>query len=312
MQSLNTLVQQGKVLYLGISDAPAWVVSKANEYARNHGLRSFSVYQGRWSAATRDFERDIIPMCRDEGMGLCPWGALGGGKFKTAEQQKAQEARTGELTEADVAVSAVLERIAHREDAVLSSIALAYVLHKAPYVFPIVGVRDMVHIQGCIDALSIELTEEDIQEIEAAIPFDLGFPHSMLWGQSVPKAPQQMWFTSLSGEFDNVEPPKVCCLRSLYQICADNLMAGHQTSIQEGLEFPGYAIWLEMGHTLIIKYCTDFTMELFGRSLQCPIEVACCLTPGSWQQKPATPCSFRRNRSYQFYSIKSHLLFSCS
>ncbi|CEJ88025.1 hypothetical protein VHEMI04586 [[Torrubiella] hemipterigena] len=208
MQSLNTLVQQGKVLYLGISDAPAWVVSKANEYARNHGLRPFSVYQGRWSAATRDFERDIIPMCRDEGMGLCPWGALGGGKFKTEEQQRAQEARTGELTEADVAVSAVLERIARRENAVLSSIALAYVLHKAPYVFPIVGVRDMVHIQGCIDALSIELTEEDVQEIEAAIPFDLGFPHSMLWGQSVPKAPQQMWFTSLSGEFDNVEPPK--------------------------------------------------------------------------------------------------------
>jgi aryl-alcohol dehydrogenase-like predicted oxidoreductase len=67
MQSLNYLVQQGKVLYLGISDTPAWVVSKANQYARDHGLRQFSVYQGRWSAADRDFERDIIPMVRDEG-----------------------------------------------------------------------------------------------------------------------------------------------------------------------------------------------------------------------------------------------------
>ena len=68
MQSLNTLVQQGKVLYLGISDTPAWVVSKANEYARQKGLRQFSVYQGKWSAESRDFERDIIPMCA---AGMC-------------------------------------------------------------------------------------------------------------------------------------------------------------------------------------------------------------------------------------------------
>jgi aryl-alcohol dehydrogenase-like predicted oxidoreductase len=59
MQSLNHLVAQGKVLYLGISDTPAWVVTKANQYARDHNLRQFSVYQGKWSAADRDFERDI-------------------------------------------------------------------------------------------------------------------------------------------------------------------------------------------------------------------------------------------------------------
>jgi aryl-alcohol dehydrogenase-like predicted oxidoreductase len=62
MQSLNDLVALGKVHYLGISDSPAWIVSKANQYARDHGLRQFCVYQGNWSAATRDFEREIIPM----------------------------------------------------------------------------------------------------------------------------------------------------------------------------------------------------------------------------------------------------------
>lgn len=79
MQSLNTLVGQGKVLYLGISDTPAWVVAKANAYAREHGLRPFSVYQGRYSAMMRDLERDIIPMCRDEGMAIHAWGVLGSG-----------------------------------------------------------------------------------------------------------------------------------------------------------------------------------------------------------------------------------------
>ena len=74
MYYLNDLVVAGKVLYLGISDTPAWIVSKANEFARGHNLRPFVVYQGRWSAADRDFERDIIPMCKSEGLGICCWG----------------------------------------------------------------------------------------------------------------------------------------------------------------------------------------------------------------------------------------------
>jgi len=62
MHGLNALITAGKVLYLGVSDTPAWVVVKANEYARSHGLRPFSVYQGKWNASYRDMEREIIPM----------------------------------------------------------------------------------------------------------------------------------------------------------------------------------------------------------------------------------------------------------
>jgi aryl-alcohol dehydrogenase-like predicted oxidoreductase len=72
MQSLNHLVAQGKVLYLGISDTPAWVVTKANQYARDHNLRQFSVYQGKWSAADRDFERDISKQLKSDSIhALC-------------------------------------------------------------------------------------------------------------------------------------------------------------------------------------------------------------------------------------------------
>jgi aryl-alcohol dehydrogenase-like predicted oxidoreductase len=81
MQSLNTLVQQRKVLYLGISDTPAWVVVKANCYAREHGLTPFSVYQGRYSAQERDLERDVLPMCKEEGMAVQMFGVMGGGTF---------------------------------------------------------------------------------------------------------------------------------------------------------------------------------------------------------------------------------------
>jgi aryl-alcohol dehydrogenase-like predicted oxidoreductase len=82
MTSLNILVNQGKVLYLGVSNTPAWIVVKCNEFAKSRGLQGFSVYQGRWSAADRDVERDILPMCKVEGMALAPWGVLGNGYFK--------------------------------------------------------------------------------------------------------------------------------------------------------------------------------------------------------------------------------------
>ncbi|KAL6800726.1 Norsolorinic acid reductase [Trichoderma sp. SZMC 28013] len=204
MQSLNNLVVSGKVLYLGISDSPAWVVSKANEYARNHGLRQFSVYQGRWSAASREFERDIISMCKAEGMGLAPWGALGAGRFKTEEQRKAPGGRNVEATEGEIKVSKVLENVATRRNSIITSVALAYVMHKAPYVFPIVGGRKVEQLKENIAALTLKLTKEDIEEIEAAVPFELGFPYDILWGEEVPGNIQDVNLLNNAANFEYV------------------------------------------------------------------------------------------------------------
>lgn len=214
MQSLNTAVEQGKVLYLGVSDTPAWIVSKANEYARQNGLRQFSVYQGRWSAEIRDFERDIIPMAASEGMGLAPWGALGGGSFKTEEQRK--NAKEGEkrnmagfqASEAALKISKVLEKIAKKNDVQLTSVALAYVMQKAPYVFPIIGGRNIEHLKGNIQGLSLQLTKEDIEEIEGANAFDIGFPHNFLGGPKGAQSPGDVWLMNMAGAQQHVEWPQ--------------------------------------------------------------------------------------------------------
>ncbi|UJR32625.1 hypothetical protein I4U23_020085 [Adineta vaga] len=121
MQSLDHLVKSGKVLYLGVSDTPAWVVAKVNQYARDYGLRQFSVYQGLYNAAKRDAEREILPMLRDKGMAFAPWQALGGCKFKTKEHTEAV-GKVGDQgrsfggfrkgpSEEDKAVTAVLDKI---------------------------------------------------------------------------------------------------------------------------------------------------------------------------------------------------------
>lgn len=149
-------------------------------------------------------------MCKSEGMGLLPWGALGGGKFKTEEQRNSQEGRRVAPSEEDIKISKVLESISARKNTAITSIALAYVMHKTPYVFPIVGGRKIDHLKGNIEALAIRLTEEDIKEIEGATPFDPGFPHTMLWGPEIPDNVQQGRLLNMGGTYDYVPELKVC------------------------------------------------------------------------------------------------------
>lgn len=123
MDSLHNLVVSGKVLYLGVSDTPAWVVAQANQYAKDHGKTPFVVYQGKWSVLDRSFEREIIPMARAHGMALAPWSVLGSGKLRTdAEEQRRRESGeegrksfgfgSWERTSEEVEMSRALEKVA--------------------------------------------------------------------------------------------------------------------------------------------------------------------------------------------------------
>ncbi|CAI4726865.1 ALI_collapsed_G0045170.mRNA.1.CDS.1 [Saccharomyces cerevisiae] len=190
MDSLHILVQQGKVLYLGVSDTPAWVVSAANYYATSNGKTPFSVYQGKWNVLNRDFERDIILMARHFGMALAPWDVMGGGRFqskKAMEERKknGEGLRTfvggPEQTELEVKISEALNKIAeeHGTESV-TAIAIAYVRSKAKNVFPLVGGRKIEHLKQNIEALSIKLTPEQIEYLESIVPFDVGFPKSLI------------------------------------------------------------------------------------------------------------------------------------
>ncbi|PPQ64459.1 hypothetical protein CVT24_008469 [Panaeolus cyanescens] len=191
MQSLHTLVAQRKVLYLGISDTPAWVVSRANQYARDHALTPFVVYQGAWNIMERSFERDIIPMALSEGMALAPWNVLAGGKIRTDEEeerrrQTGEKGRTvfspeWERTEEEKKVCKALEKVAGEVGTKhITSVAIAYLMHKTPYVFPIIGGRKVEHLLANAEALEISLNAEQMKYLESIVPFNPGFPNSMI------------------------------------------------------------------------------------------------------------------------------------
>ncbi|KAH7928441.1 Aldo/keto reductase [Leucogyrophana mollusca] len=191
MNGLHTLVQQGKVLYLGISDTPAWVVSKANQYARDHGKSPFVIYQGLWNVMQRSFERDIIPMARSEGLALAPWSVLAAGKLRTDEEEERRR-QTGEKgrmisnpnwerNEDEKKMSAALESVAKEVGAKhITSIAIAYLMHKTPYVFPIIGGRKVEQLEANLEALEVTLTPEHMKTLESVIPFDPGFPNGFI------------------------------------------------------------------------------------------------------------------------------------
>lgn len=189
MDSLHMLVEQGKVLYLGISDTPAWIVSAANTYARDHGKTPFSVYQGRWNVMLRDFERDIIPMARHFGMALAPWDVLGGGKFQSQaqidERKKNGEGLRSMLgagqSPQEAQISAALDKVAREHNMTsLAAIALAYVSQKTLNVIPIVGGRKIEHLRDNIKALKVRLTQEQMEYLESQSDFDIGFPSTFI------------------------------------------------------------------------------------------------------------------------------------
>ncbi|KAK0492401.1 NADP-dependent oxidoreductase domain-containing protein [Armillaria luteobubalina] len=183
MDNLHYLVSLCKVLYLGISNAPAWVVTQANQYALDHGKMPFIVYQGRWNVMERSFEREIIPMAREFGMALAPWDVLAAGRFRMDKEEKkhketGEKGRTiscpdWERNEIEVKMSKALEAIAAEVGAVgnLTAVAIAYVMHKTPYV---------EHLKANIQALDIRLTQKQIDYLKSVIPFDPGFPSSMI------------------------------------------------------------------------------------------------------------------------------------
>ena len=144
-------------------------------------------------------------------MSLAPWGALGGGYFKPKDQIEKDGGRKTVVTKAKDSeqVYQVLEKIAKKKNTQVTSIALAYVMHKAPYVFPVCGGRKLEHLKSNIEALGLKLSEEDMQEIEQAYPFDVGFPHNMLTqGPTAAKGPEDNVWLQEFGHLDFVKGPQ--------------------------------------------------------------------------------------------------------
>jgi aryl-alcohol dehydrogenase-like predicted oxidoreductase len=181
MRALDDAVQAGKVLYVGISDAPAWVVARANTLAEWHGWSRFVGLQVPYSLLQRDIERELLPMAEALGLGVTAWSPLAGGvlsgKYTRPDESTAGTRLTAEsLSARDHTVAKAVQDVADDLGATPSQVAIAWTMSRSHAVHPIVGARHVDQLRDNLTAVDLTLPPETITRLEQATGFTLGFP----------------------------------------------------------------------------------------------------------------------------------------
>ncbi|SDJ22228.1 Predicted oxidoreductase [Halovenus aranensis] len=181
MRTLNSLVEDGKVHYLGASTGRpnGWRIARANEIARQHGWVPFTVTQPRYSLVNREIEAEYMELCRERDIGIAPWSPLAQG-FLTGKYERdadmpddstASDSDRWEenyLTETNFDVLDEVRDVAEEVGATEAQVALAYQLHHADVTAPIVGARTTDQLEENLRAATVSLSDEQFERLEAS------------------------------------------------------------------------------------------------------------------------------------------------
>jgi aryl-alcohol dehydrogenase-like predicted oxidoreductase len=175
MQALHDVVRAGKARYLGASSMFAWQFAKAQEVARTHGWTPFVSMQNHLNLLYREEEREMLPLCADQGVGLIPWSPMARGRLTrpwdthTARTETDAYGKTlyNATQEADRLVVEAVQRVAQRLAVPMARVALAWVLRKPGVSAPIIGATKLEQLDEAAAALSLQLSDEDVAELEA-------------------------------------------------------------------------------------------------------------------------------------------------
>jgi aryl-alcohol dehydrogenase-like predicted oxidoreductase len=203
MRGLDDLVRQGKVLYLGVSDSPAWVVSSANTMAELRGWSRFAALQVRYNLADRAVERDLLPMAKAFDLAVTPWSILGAGTLTGKYNKESSEPkRNRTASEKHLSLAETLMAVAGEIGRTSSQVAINWVRQqtdKASPIIPILGARSEAQIKDNLACLEFELSSEHLQRLSVASPIDLGFPHDFLSSDGI----RDIIFAGTYSQIDN-------------------------------------------------------------------------------------------------------------
>ena len=186
LRALDDLVRSGKVLYVGISDTPAWVVSRANAIAELRGWSRFVGLQVPYSLADRAAERDLLPMARALDLAVTPWGLLEGGELTGKYNQPTSEPKRSDDTSPKIkSLAETLMGVAAEIGCTPSQIAINWVRQQPGNIIPILGARTEAQIKDNLACLDFQLNSEQVKRLSDASPIDLGFPSSFLHSDHV-------------------------------------------------------------------------------------------------------------------------------
>jgi aryl-alcohol dehydrogenase-like predicted oxidoreductase len=182
MRALDDAVAAGQILYIGISDAPAWVVSRAQTLAEWRAWTPFAGLQVPYSLLNRDAERELLPMADALGLTVTAWSPLGGGvlsgKYDADLSEQARLARST-ISSHDLEVAREVSKVAAELDATPAQVALAWVRSK-PGILPILGARSETQLLDNLGCLDLHLEPAAISRLEAVTGFVAGFPSDFI------------------------------------------------------------------------------------------------------------------------------------
>jgi aryl-alcohol dehydrogenase-like predicted oxidoreductase len=183
MRGLDDLVRSGLVLYVGISDTPAWVVSQANMLADLRGWSPFVAAQLRYSLVDRTAERDLLPMARHLDLGVTPWGILSSGvlsgKYTRGSGSGRAEAGAAK-EERNLAIARAVDAVADELGCTSSQVAVAWVRQQPGVIIPIVGARTVDQLQDNLGALDVTLDATHLARLDGSSAIEPGFPYDFL------------------------------------------------------------------------------------------------------------------------------------
>jgi aryl-alcohol dehydrogenase-like predicted oxidoreductase len=185
MRRLDDLVRQGKVVYVGVSDTPAWEVSRANTLADLRGWAPFVALQIRYSLIDRTAERDLLPMARALDLAVTPWSVIGAGvlsgKYNRDTKPEEGRAKEGAAT-VPRNLEIASEVIAVSEDlgCTPTQAAISWVQQQRGVIVPLVGARNLAQLEENLGALSVTLGDEHLARLDAVSAIELGFPHDFI------------------------------------------------------------------------------------------------------------------------------------
>lgn len=184
MRALDDAVTAGKVLYVGISDSPAWVVSRANTLAEWRGWTPFAGLQVPYSLLNRDAERELLPMAEAYGLSVTAWSPLGGGvlsgKYGRPDAPERSRLTPGSIAERDLAIAREVEAVAQELGATSAQVALAWTRARSAAVLPMIGARTVEQLTENLGCLDVVLEPSLVDRLSAATGFEPGFPSAFI------------------------------------------------------------------------------------------------------------------------------------
>jgi aryl-alcohol dehydrogenase-like predicted oxidoreductase len=184
MRGLDDLVRQGKILYAGISDTPAWEVSRANTLAQLRGWTPFVGLQIKYSLLDRAVERELLPMARALDLAVTPWDTLGSGiltgKYNRDAGTEGRATLRNRINDRDLAIAAEVMQVAEKIGRTPAQVALNWVRQRPGVIVPLVGAKTRAQLDDNLGCLEFELAPEDVARLDAVSKIELGFPHDFL------------------------------------------------------------------------------------------------------------------------------------